>query len=181
LRKTAGLQFVRRDFERAGLLGEIDTDRAQALAKRLHEGQRDADGAPLIDHVQRVAAAVGPDARVVAWLDEVLERTSVSEQALLEEGVSTAQLRALRLLTRDRESRSKASYLGHIELIAEARGDGAGIAREVKQADLEDRVRNRRTQTRGWAPPYQLALDVLRRTRRRRDDGPVRDLQSAST
>ena len=66
----------------------MDADRARALAARLHHGQRDAGGAPLIEHVQRVAAAVPSDARVVAWLHEVLEYTSISEEALLAEGLA---------------------------------------------------------------------------------------------
>jgi hypothetical protein len=100
--------------------------------------------------------------RVVAWLHEVLERTSVSEQALLEEGISTGELRSLRLLTRDRDARSNASYLGHIELIARARGEGARVARAVKLADLQDRLLHDRGRADRWSPPYQLALEVLR-------------------
>jgi (p)ppGpp synthase/HD superfamily hydrolase len=64
----------------------LDADRARALAERLHRGQCDASGAPLLDHVGRVAAAVPHHARVVAWLHEVLEHTATSEEALLEEG-----------------------------------------------------------------------------------------------
>src|SRR5512132_638700 len=127
----------------------MDADRAKALSERLHRGQPDADGSPLIDHVRRVAAAVPSDARAVAWLHEALERTSISEQALLAEGVSPAELRALRLLTRDRDSRSTASYLGHVELIARARGEGARVARAVKRADLKDRLLTRRTRSNG--------------------------------
>lgn len=141
----------------------MDADRAQALAERWHRDQRDAGGAPLIDHVRRVAAGVGPDARVVAWLHEMLEHTSISEQALLEEGVSSGELRALRLLTRDRDSESDTDYLGHVEHIARAHGDGAGIARAVKRADLEDRVVHGRAGGNGWSPPYERGLDVLRR------------------
>jgi hypothetical protein len=139
----------------------IDADGARALAIALHRGQRDASGAPLIDHVRRVAAAVPPDARVVAWLHEVLERTSVSEQALLAGGLSSDQLRALRLLTRHIGSRSRAGYLAHIELISRADGTGGGMARAVKRADLADRIANRPGEAGGWWPPYELALDVL--------------------
>ena len=143
----------------------MEIDRARALAEGIHAGQRGADGEPLIDHVRRVAASVGPDARVVAWLHEVLERTSIPEEALLAEGISTDQLRALRLLTRDRDSCSNASYLGHVELIARARGDGARVAQAVKQADLEDRLLSHRTTVNGWSPPYELALETLRAAR----------------
>jgi hypothetical protein len=141
----------------------VDVDRAQALAEALHHGQRDAGGAPLIDHVRRVAAAIPGDARVVAWLHELLEYTSISEEALLADGLSRAELRALRLLTRDKDSRSNARYLGHVELIARARGAGASVARSVKQADLADRALHPPIRADGWLPPYELGLEILRR------------------
>ena len=97
----------------------------------------------------------------MAWLHEVFEHTATSEEALLRAGVSAGELRALRLLTRDPNSRSDASYLGHVEMIARARGDGARIARTVKRADLEDRLLNPRTPAEDWSPPYKLALQTL--------------------
>ncbi|MGZ6640058.1 MAG: hypothetical protein ACXVII_45550, partial [Solirubrobacteraceae bacterium] len=149
---------VTRSTRREGLL---DAYRAQALAETLHHGQRDASGAPLIDHVRRVATAVPEEARVVAWLHELLEHTPISEAALLMEGLTTAELRALRLLTRDKDSRSSALYLSHIELLARARGPGAGIAHSVKRADLMDRMRHPSIRPDGWSPPYELGLKVL--------------------
>jgi hypothetical protein len=144
---------------RAG--GLLDAHRAQALAETLHREQRDAGGAPLIEHVRRVATAVPGESRVVAWLHELLEHTSISEAALLMEGLTMAELRALRLLTRDKDSRSSAIYLAHIELLARARGPGASIAQSVKRADLIDRVRHRSIRPDGWSPPYELGLEVL--------------------
>src|ERR687894_463792 len=98
----------------------LDVERARDIAERLHRGQRDPGGARLIGHVRRVAAAVPRDARVVAWLHEALEHTSISEQALLEAGLSSDGLRALRLLTRHRDSRSHIAYLAHVKAIAQA-------------------------------------------------------------
>ena len=118
----------------------MNADRAQVLAESLHHGQRDRGGAPLIEHVGRVAATVPRHARVVAWLHEALEHASVSEEALLAKGLSIDELRALRLLTRDLDSRSDTIYLAHIDLLARARGPGADIARTVKRADLDDRM-----------------------------------------
>ena len=140
----------------------MSAERARALAEALHQGQRDPGGAPLIDHVRRVAAAVPRDARVVAWLHEVLEHTSISEHALLAEGLSREGLRALRLLTRRRDSPSDAIYLAHIEMIGRASGPGADIARTVKRADLADRALNPPTRADGWSPPYDLGLQILR-------------------
>lgn len=141
----------------------LDEDRARALAARLHREQHDGAGAPLIDHVARVAAAVSGDARAVAWLHEVFEHTPTAEEDLLAEGVSSEELRALRLLTRDRASRSTTRYLGHVRLIADAVGPGADIARQVKHADLVDRAAHPTGAGGGWSPPYALGLEILRR------------------
>ena len=140
----------------------LDADRARALAEWLHRGQRDASGALLIDHVRRVAAAVPHNARVVAWLHEVLEHTATSEEALLAEGLSSDELRAIRLLSRKVFSRSHASYLGHVEQIASAEGPGAATARTVKRADLADRMAHPSIPADGWAPAYGMALEILR-------------------
>ena len=91
----------------------MNAERAQLLAERLHAGQRDRDGTQLIDHVRRVAAAVPRRRRAVAWLHEALEHTSISEQALLAEGLSHDELRAIRLLTRVFDPPSDAIYLAH--------------------------------------------------------------------
>ena len=78
-------------------------------------------------------------------------------------GLTTAELRALRLLTRDTDSRSSAIYLAHIEALARARGPGADIAQAVKRADLSDRARHPSIRPDGWSPPYELGLEVLER------------------
>jgi hypothetical protein len=158
----------------------MDADRARALAERLHHGQRDAGGARLIDHVRRVAATVAPDARVVAWLHEVLEHTSISEETLLMQGLSTAELRAIRLVTHDNIARSDASYVAHIALLAQASGAGARLARSVKCTDLADRLRNPAIRPDGWSPPYERGLQILQRadSRRRRRRSVVREAGS---
>ena len=142
----------------------MDADRARTLAERLHRGQRDAAGRPLLEHVRRVVAGVPPDAHAVAWLHEVFEHSAISEQELLAEGLTTGELRAVRLLSRSIGSRSTTTYLAHVELIARAAGPGADIARAVKRADLGDRVRHPSTRADGWAPPYALGLGILERT-----------------
>jgi hypothetical protein len=140
----------------------MNVEHASELAKRLLGGRRDAGGAPVIDHVQRVAAVVPERARVVAWLHEAFEYTAVSEEALLDDGLSSAELRALRLLTRAVASRSDASYLAHVELIARAAGPGAELARTVKRADIADRMLNPAIRPNGWSPPYEKAFKMLR-------------------
>jgi predicted DNA-binding protein (UPF0251 family) len=141
--------------------------RARAIAERLHRGQRGTDGEPVIHHVRRVASAVPEEMRAVAWLHEVFEWTPISEEMLLIEGLSLEELRALRLLTRSGLSRSHASYLGHIERIAQANGRAGTIARRVKLADLHDRLGHSRTRADGWSPPYAEGLARLRPGRAR--------------
>jgi hypothetical protein len=141
----------------------MNADRAHVLAERLHHGQRDRGGAPLIEHIRRVAAAVPRHARVVTWLHESLEHAAISEEALLAEGLSTDELHALRLLTRDLDSRSDTIYLAHIDHLARARGPGADVARSVKRADLADRMLHPSFRAGDWSPPYALGLEILQR------------------
>src|SRR3954451_20885191 len=158
-----------------GLAGQpwapMDAARAHTLAERLHRGRRDAGGGRLIEHVRRVAATVAPDARVVAWLHETLEHTSISEQSVLAERLSTRELRAIRLLTDVKLAHSNTSDLAHIEMLSRARGAGARPARGVKRADLGDRKRHPTVRANGWSPPYERAVAVLERAASRRRRG----------
>ena len=131
------------------------------IAQRAHRGSVEPTGEPAIAHVSRVAKASPPFARAVAWLHDVFEHSSIREEELLASGLTDEELRALRLLTRSAESRSEASYLAHIDLIARSSGFGGNLARTVKRVDLEDRVQHPRRRADGWHPRYQLALDLL--------------------
>jgi hypothetical protein len=139
----------------------MDTGRARAIAERLHLGDREEDGTPVIRHVQRVASTVTEEARAVAWLHEVLERTAVTERELLVAGLTSDELRALRLLNRTTDSRSDRRYLAHLELIAHAAGGSGRLARIVKTADLRDRCLHPHVRRDGWSPPYSRALELL--------------------
>jgi hypothetical protein len=136
-------------------------ERAQAIAERLHRGDREEDGTPVIRHVRRVASAVPEEARAVAWLHEVLEWTAVTERELLVAGLTSDELRALRLLNRTTDSRSERRYLAHLELIARAAGASGRLARIVKTADLRDRCLHPHVRRDGWSPPYSRALELL--------------------
>ena len=138
----------------------MESSHAQALAKRLHQDAREHDGTPLLRHVERVAAAVTGDACVVAWLHEVLEWTTMTEQELIREGVTGDEVVAVELLTRTTGAGDDA-YLGYIERIASAPGRSGRLAREVKLADLEDRLQNPSARDDDWAPPYARGLTLL--------------------
>jgi hypothetical protein len=139
----------------------MDTELAREFAERLHAGDEEENGTPLILHVRRVARMVPAEARTVAWLHEVLETTGVTERQLLMAGLTSEELRALRLLNRTSDSHSDRVYLAHLELIAHAAGRSGRLARIVKIADLEDRCRHPRVRPDGWSPPYARALHFL--------------------
>jgi hypothetical protein len=107
----------------------MNVERAELFAARAHRGQLQPTGEPLFAHVTRVAAATPEFACPVAWLQEVLKWTSVSEQELLAEGVSDDELRALRLLTRTVGRSSELGYLTHVGMIASAGGPAGVLAR----------------------------------------------------
>jgi len=141
--------------------GTMEPGRARAIAERLHLGDREEDGTPVLRHVQRVASTVTEEARAVAWLHEVMEWTAVTERELLMAGVTSDELRALRLLNRQTDSRSDRVYLAHLDLIARATGRSGRLAREVKTADLRDRCLHPHVRRGGWSPPYARALQLL--------------------
>jgi hypothetical protein len=139
----------------------MEADRARSIAERVHLGDRDPDGEPVLEHVERVVRATPAAAQPIAWLHEVLERGVVTEQELLAEGLSSDQLRALRLVTTPTWTRSDRVYLAHVELIARAAGWSGEVAREVKVADLRDACVHLRASSDGWSPPYAEALRRL--------------------
>jgi hypothetical protein len=141
--------------------GKMEPGHARAIAERLHLGDREEDGTPVLRHVQRVASTVTEEARAVAWLHEVMEWTAVTEQELLMAGLTSDELRALKLLNRQTDSRSDRVYLAHLDLIAHATGRSGRLAREVKTADLRDRCLHPHVRRGGWSPPYARGLQLL--------------------
>ena len=153
----------------------MDEEQAWAMAAQLHLGELEEDGTPLLAHVRRVAATVPVEARAVAWLHEALEWTGVAEEDLLLAGLTSEQLRALRLLNMGNLWQSDRAYLGHLELIVCSAGQSGRLARIVKIADLRDRCAHPRVRRGGWSSPYALGLQLLtgarRPGRRRREVG----------
>ena len=85
----------------------------------------------------------------------------MTERELLLAGLTSDELRALRLLNRTTDSRSERRYLAHLELIACAAGGSGRLARIVKTADLRDRCLHPHVRPDGWSPPYARALQLL--------------------
>lgn len=151
----------------------MDTTDARGIALAAHYQSRNGHGELIIEHVARVAAAVPPEARKVAWLHDILEKTPVTLNELCEQGLGAVDAAALALLTRLDEE----SYEAHALRIAHAPGPAGHLARRVKLADLDDHL------ARAWAcgdPPYGWARHHLRGAVAREDAAPapaaVRDI-----
>jgi hypothetical protein len=130
---------------------------ARGIARRGHTRQRNRFGELVIEHVERVAAAVPAEARATALLHDLMELTAVGADDLRMYGLTDSELVALELLTRKPGQR----YEAYIRRIANARGPGGRIARAVKIADLEDHLAH--TTIPPDAPPYANARRQLRR------------------
>ena len=78
----------------------MDEAIARDIAHHSHSGQLTRHGAPMTEHVERVAAAVPEDARAVAFLHDVLEKTDLRLDELHVRGLTPTERAALDLLTR---------------------------------------------------------------------------------
>ena len=128
---------------------------AQRIASRHHEGQRNRFGDPVIDHVERVAAAVPPDARATALLHDLYELCPKAHRQLCGKDLTDTELEALELLTHAADE----PYEVYVRRIADAPGPAGRLARTVKLADLDDHLAHRSIPA--DAPPYAWARELL--------------------
>lgn len=107
-------------------------ERAVRVAVKVHKGQKDRMGRPVVLHVLRVMMA-GSDLeeKVLGALHDVLERSDVTRDQLAEKGFPERILDALDHITRRREE----DYMGYIERVAMN-----DLARRVKRHDLADKL-----------------------------------------
>jgi hypothetical protein len=124
---------------------------AREIALKLHADQRDRFGEPILEHLERVAAAVPADARRTAWLHDSIERTRVSVDELRMLGLTGTELDAIALLSRSPSE----SYELYALRIAFAAGEAGRLARTVKVADLDDHIAHGSPPV--DAPPYRWA------------------------
>lgn len=102
-------------------------ERAIAIAAEAHAGQTDKAGGAYILHPLRVMLRVSTvDERIAAVLHDVVEDTTVTLEALAEEGFSAPVLAAIDALTK---------RPGESRIDAAARAAADPIARVVKLAD----------------------------------------------
>ena len=146
----------------------MDPAAAVKIARDSHGAQRNRFGEPVIEHVERVAAAVPADALTIALLHDVLERTDVTLGDLLRHGLTSTELAALRLLTRQADE----SFELHVLTIEHASGPEGRLARSVKLADLDDHLAS--GQSRAGAPPYAWGRRHIVHGRERYDNATDR-------
>jgi hypothetical protein len=145
----------------------MDPRVARNIAHYSHMDDRDRFGERVIEHVERVAAAVPEEARSAAFLHDVLEQTGTSLAELSAQGLTSVEMAALKLLTRgDAET-----YEAYALRVAWALGPEGELARCVKLADLADHL-NHATVPAG-SPPYGWASRHIR-VAQERQRGQVR-------
>ena len=148
----------------------MDATTAREVAERAHHGARSRFGEPLTDHVARVQAAVPEEARAIAWLHDVLERSDVALAELRFLGLTATELETLELLTHAETE----SYELHVLRIARATGPAGRLARMVKLADLDDHLAHAALPA--GAPPYAWARRRIVRAQARRGERTRRDV-----
>jgi hypothetical protein len=133
----------------------VEAGIAHGIVSRHHVGQRNRFGDPVMDHVERVAAAVPAEARATALLHDLFERCPTARRGLLAKGLSPTELKALELLTHS----GCEPYEVYVRRIADAPGPAGRIARLVKLADLDDHLAHATIPA--DAPPYAWARQQL--------------------
>ncbi len=144
----------------------MDATIARGIAHYSHAGRLDGFGTPLIEHVERVAAAVPGELRAVAYLHDVLEHSDTPLSELAAAGLEPVELEALHLLTRA----AGESYEAHTLRIAFARGRAGTIGRAIRLAELADHLD--RPEARRSGPPYGWARTHIATGQARRDPAP---------
>ena len=107
---------------------ESELDKAKLLASDAHAGQQRKDGSPYTVHLELVASKMdSEDAKVIAWLHDVLEDTDIEVIDLFSKGISGNNIEVIQVLTKRREQRFE-DYIDSV-----SKND---MARKVKIADL---------------------------------------------
>lgn len=103
--------------------------RAYALAKKAHLGQKDKGGNDYIEHPKAVASMMDTDIeKAVAYLHDVVEDTKISFDDLKEYGFPNQIIEAVKALTKQKNE----SYDVYIDRVIRD-----SIAKKVKLADMK--------------------------------------------
>jgi hypothetical protein len=115
----------------------LTIEQAAEIARKAHGERRDKLGYQEIDHIERVAATVSAKARPVAYLHDAVEDGLYSFRRAYTL-MSPTQFQALLLVTR--EPGNGLTYMEYIRAIRDFPGEAGDIAREIKNADLDDNM-----------------------------------------
>lgn len=126
--------------------------RAVRIATNAHRGHTGTDGRPYIEHCERVAMAVSPALRPIAYLHDVVEKSEGwTIERLRLDGFPEAVIGAIDALTH-REGEEEDAFV--------ERAAANPLAAPVKRADLEDNLRQ--ALTLGLDPePFRKGLALL--------------------
>lgn len=131
-------------------------DIALQIASKAHEGQKDKDGNPVILHPITVGMMGSTDEEKVAgFLHDVVEDTEWTFEDILDAGIPSGIVNALRLLTHNKDT----DYYDYVQSIIDS---GNPIALQVKYNDLQHNYE------RGKAYPqlqekHGKAMDMVRK------------------
>lgn len=128
-------------------------EHAIALAAHAHAGQEKRGREPFVLHVLRVILRVDdPEARMVAALHDVVEKTEWTLEDLADEGFPAAVVRGVDAMTR-REGESWNAYL--------ARAVADPLGRQVKRADVQDNLEHSAAEDTERVTRYREALKAI--------------------
>ncbi len=102
--------------------------KAEAIARKAHEGQYDKGGRPFIGHPESVSSAcLTEKAKITGWLHDVVEDTEMTMEEIRSYGFDEDVMEALKCVTKT-EQYDENEYYTAIR--------NNPVAREVKLADL---------------------------------------------
>ena len=130
--------------------------RAEEIAREVHKGQKRTIGKreDYIEHPKRVASHFStPESQIIAWLHDVLEDTSYTEQDLLNEGINPFVVSIVARLSK----KPNENYLGFILRISK---DLRAIT--IKTEDIKDNMKSLKEGS--LLDKYCLALYILELT-----------------
>lgn len=132
-------------------------DLCLGIALKAHGGQHDIDGNPVILHPLTVGlSGETPEEQCTGFLHDVVEDTPYTFDDLLEMGVSSDIVDALRLLTHDESE----PYLDYVRRIAKS---GNRLAIAVKLNDLHHNLeRGRKMGYQSLVEKHEAAIEIFK-------------------
>lgn len=135
---------------------------AKEIAEIGHLNQMDKSNKPYIEHIYHVVdGVIDKEAKIVAYLHDVLEETSVNPEELIQKGIMPRLVESVQRLTRTKETAEEEKYF---EYLIKIKTDP--VAREVKISDLKhnmdpSRIINTSLEDEKRLAKYRKGLELL--------------------